>query len=173
MLPCLLGPGGRPGPRRLRRLLRLFLAEETRPAPPGTRPRRARRARGSGGAALRPRPPPEPLVLPSLVRAGQVRHAQPQAPGIPEEGERDQRRKRDPERQLLDEGQADRPVEREDGSRRHADGDRVVDVDRAHEVALLALVAQPAGGAAPLHGEQATVEGRAATAWAAQAERPA
>ena len=77
-------------------------------------------------------------MLPPLARTGQVAHAQPQAPRIPEEGERDQRRERDPDRQLCGERQADHPVEREDGSHRHADGDRVVEVDRADEVALLA-----------------------------------
>src|SRR3989449_4348352 len=107
---------------------------------------------------------------PPLVRAGQVAHAQPQAPGVPEEGERDQRRERDPDHQLRGERQPDHPVEREDGSHRHAGGDRVVEVDRADEVALRAFVAEPTRLAARVHGEPAGVERRAAAARAAQAE---
>src|SRR5205823_13934587 len=53
---------------------------------------------------------------------------------------------------------------------RHADGDRVVEVDRADEVALLAFVAEPTHPAARVHGEPAGVERRAAAARAAQAE---
>src|SRR5207253_5301038 len=66
-----------------------------------------------------------------------------------------------------------RPVEQQHAARGDRDRDRIVDVDRAHEVALLALVPQPARRAPFVHREPAPVERAAAAAWAAEPERAA
>src|SRR5437660_1548826 len=161
---------------------------------PGSRPVLGSSSRRSSGPCSRPfasstrrARPPESVSTRSRARSATPRRsssiallrglgiedvvdAEPEAAGIAEEKERERDAEHAPEDDLRADREIAVTVEEEKPRDRDADRRRVVHVDRAHEVALLALEHEPARGTALVHRERTAKERAAAAPRAPQTE---
>ena len=89
---------------------------------------------------------------------------QPEAARVVEKQQREDDRKRDPQGELLVDRQGSKDVQEKKAGNRDRHGGRVIDINRADEVALLFLELETAVKTMAVHGKRASIQGTEITA---------
>jgi hypothetical protein len=92
------------------------------------------------------------------IRIQEMIQRQPDASRMVEEQERKDDRKRQPEGELLIDRHGGKNIEDKKAGNRDRHGSRIVDIDRAHEIALLPFELQTAMAAVGMHLKKPTVQ---------------